>query len=610
MPPERPCVRTDTNPQDRATRARKQAIVKMFSFLKRTDHYDDLVVKRIALEGNLGYLIPVCELHSTDAELIAELARWREENAFAYPTQFPVTISGTTGWLRSKLLDVEDRILFLVLDRYGRPVGHLGLANAITDEGEVEIDNVVRGVKHAEPGIMGSAMQALLKWTRDIAAPNVISLRVLSDNRHAISFYHNLGFVDDRLIPLRRSQEGDRIEYVVLEGDAPAKPDAHFLQMVYAPTKEAMPPAEMILTAGPSMSAREATYALDAVRHGWNRKWSDYIERFEAAFAEYIGVKHALSTSSCTGALHLALLALGIGPDDEVIVPDITWVATGNAVAYVGATPVFADIERGSWCLDPDSFEAAITERTKAVIPVHLYGHPARMDRIMEIAARHGLHVVEDAAPAIGAEFQGRKTGTFGEFAAFSFQGAKLLVTGEGGMLVTNDDALYDRVHSIWDQGRTPGTFWINEMGWKYKMSNTQAAIGLGQLERVEELIEAKRRVFSWYAEDLEGMRGVSLSHEEPWARSIYWMASILLDEKAGITRDQLREALKNRKIDSRPVFPPVSQYPVWARMQPPQPNALRIGAQGINLPSGGCLTREQVSYIAESIKEVLKARR
>ncbi len=598
-------VFSDATATDRTVEVFKQAVRKDFSFLKQTTRLDDLFAKSIPLAHGAGFLVPVCELHATDDGLIAKLAQWRAENAFAYPTQFPVTIAGTTSWLRSKLLDVEDRILFLVLDRYGNPIGHLGFANAINDEGEMEIDNVVRGVKGVQPGIMSSAMEALLNWAEETIGPRVIYLRVFNDTHHAIKFYRKLGFEDEHLLPLRRHEEGERVEYRPLAEDDHDEPDKYFLRMVYVPDRTA-DASEMILTAGPSISAREASYALDAARYGWNRQWSSYIKRFEAAFAEYVGTKYALSTACGTGALHLALAALGIGPGDEVIVPDVTWVATGNAVVYVGATPIFADIEPGSWCLDPASFEAAITERTKAVIPVHLYGHPARMDKIMEIARKHNLYVVEDAAPAIGAEFQGQRTGTFGDFAMFSFQGAKLVVTGEGGMLVTNDDELYKRVYAIWDQGRTPGTFWISEVGWKYKMSNIQAAIGLGQLERVDELTEAKRRIFSWYAEGLKDVPYVRLNYEMPWARSIYWMSSLLLDEKADLTRDELREALKERNVDTRSVFPAISQYPIWPKPQQPQPTALHVGNQAINLPSGVCLKREQVSYICRCIKDIL----
>jgi len=584
----------------------QQAVRKSFAFLKSTARLDDLFAKSMPL-GDAGYLVPVCELHCRDAQLIAKLTAWRAENAFAYPTQFRVTESGTAAWLRGKLLDVEDRILFLVLDRFGTPVGHLGFASAINPEGRMEIDNVVRGVRGAEPGIMAKATQALLDWADQDFGPREIFLRVMSDNEHAVSFYRRLGFHDDGLTPLRRHSEGERVDYHPLTEADSAAPDKYFLRMVYRSRRQ-VDASQVILTAGPSISAREASYAIDATRNGWNANWSGYLSRFEKQFADYIGCRHALSTSSCTGALHLALAALGVGPGDEVLVPDITWVATANAVMYVGATPVFVDVDADTWCLDAECLERSITSRTKAVMPVHLYGHPAPMGRIMEIARKHGLYVVEDAAPAIGAECDGQRVGTFGDFAAFSFQGAKLVVSGEGGMLLTNDDALLAKAYALWDQGRTPGTFWINQLGWKYKMSNVQAAIGLAQLERVDELIEAKRRIFSWYEEGLQDLPHVRLNSEAPWARSIYWMTSILLDENAGISRDALRSDLRQRGIDTRSVFPAISQYPFWPRRQPPQPTAFRVGNQAINLPSGVCLRREQVAYVCTAIRDLLRS--
>jgi perosamine synthetase len=583
----------------------RRAVQTNFGFLKRTASFEDLLAKSIPLPAREGCLVPICELHATDQPLIEKLATWREENAFAYPTQFPVTVAGTATWLRRRLLEIEDRILFLVLDRHGYPIGHLGFANALSGQAVLEIDNVVRGDKNAEPGIMGSAMEALLNWAEETLGPRSIYLRVFSDNEHAVRFYRRLGFVDGPKTPLRRFCEDGRIEYRSLTDDDRREPDKYFLHMTFQPIRQ-VDQTRSILTAGPSISSREMSYVLDAVRYGWNSRWADYLNRFEASFAEYIGVKHAIATSSCTGALHLALAALGIGPGDEVIVPDITWVATANAVMYTGATPVFADIEPDSWCLDSASFDSLISERTKAVIPVHLYGHPARMDRIMEIAHRHGLCVVEDAAPAIGAEFQGRRVGSFGNFAAFSFQGAKLLVTGEGGMLLTDDDDLYRRAKTLWDQGRTPGTFWINELGWKYKMSNIQAALGLGQLERVDELIEAKRRIFSWYAENLKDVASVQLNRETSWGRSIYWMTSIVLNETTPLSRDALAAALKKRNIDTRPVFPPISRYPFWPRPQQPMPTATRLGDCAMNLPSGVCLRREQVDFVCQCIRELV----
>ncbi|MBN2239562.1 MAG: aminotransferase class I/II-fold pyridoxal phosphate-dependent enzyme [Dehalococcoidales bacterium] len=592
---------TDVN---RSIEIYKQSIRKEFLFLKNTSDIIDMYSKAIPLPDQQGCLIPVCELHADDPELIELFAKWRAENSYAFPTRFPVTFDGTKSWLRSKLLDVEDRMLFLVLNNNGDRIGHLGWANAVNDSFEMEIDNVVRGRKDIQPGIMSTAMKALVKWAQENLWPEVIFLRVLKSNTHAIQFYKDLGYQEESLFPLRCQEANDTISYIPVPDGDNNPPDDYFVRMVLV--NEYIPdPSNKILTAGPSISAREKSYTLDAVSRGWNNHWSDYIKQFENEFANYIGVKYAISTSSCTGALHLALLALGVGPGDEVVVPDITWVATANAVVYTGATPVFADVEQNSWCLDPESFEENITERTKAVIPVHLYGHPARMDKILEIARKHKLFVVEDAAPSIGAKFQGEKTGTFGDFSAFSFQGAKLVVTGEGGMLLTNNDDLYNRVYSLWDQGRTPGTFWINEIGWKYKMSNVQAAIGLGQLERVNELVEAKRRIFSWYYETLHDTLDLEMNRECSWARSIYWMPSILVDNnKFGIDRDTVREELSKRGIDTRSVFPVISSYPMWKETN--NPTAKRIGEQGINLPSGVCLKREEVQYICKNIIDVL----
>ncbi len=293
---------------------------------------------------------------------------------------------------------------------------------------------------------------------------------------------------------------------------------------------------------------------------------------------------------------------------ENKIVPDVTWVSTANAVRYVGAVPVFADIELDTWNIDARSIESLITSKTKALIPVHMYGHPARMNKVIEVARKHGLKVVEDAAPAIGAEWQGQRCGSFGDFAAFSFQGAKLLVTGEGGILVTNDNVLYDKAKKIWDQGRNPSkVFWIDGEGVKFKMSNIQAALGLAQLERADELIEMKRRLFGWYEEGLNSVPFVTLNKEIEGARSIYWMSSIFLDETSPIGRDDLMAQLKTRNIDTRPVFPAISQYPIWPNKQEPQPNAMRVGLRAMNLPSGVCLTKDEVMYVCRNIAGLLK---
>lgn len=591
----------------RRQRTYQNAIRSEFAFLKETCDLRELYVKAIELGSNMGYLLPLCELHAHDVEVIKFLSRWRDENSFAYPTQFPVTEEGTASWLRTGLLDVEDRILFIIANKTGTPIGHIGYANCVNEEMIMEMDNVVRGVKTGDPGIITEAARTIIRWAHEQFGPEGLSLRVFDDNEHAIRFYQNVGFVSDSRIPLRMMTKGRNISYVPVEGQDTVPPDKSFLRMVYAPETE-FTGEELILTAGPSISAREAAYVLDAVYRGWNHQWRKYIGAFEEGFADYVGAKFALSTSSCTGALHIALAALGIGPGDEVIVPDLTWVATANAVLYVGAIPVFADIQPDTWCIDADSVRELVTEQTKAIIPVHLYGHPAEMGPILDIAQQHGLYVVEDAAPAVGAEYEGKRTGAFGHFGAFSFQGAKLMVTGEGGMLVCKDEELYQRAFKIWDQGRVPGSFWIDTNGVKYKMANVQAAIGLGQLERIQHMIEAKRRIFSWYQNGLLGVPGIRLNQEAAWARSIYWMTSIELDDTIRVTRDELREKLKARNIDTRSVFPTISQYPHWPRHHAPQPAAEGVAQRGMNLPSGGCLTREKVDHVCRAIRDILQS--
>jgi perosamine synthetase len=290
----------------------------------------------------------------------------------------------------------------------------------------------------------------------------------------------------------------------------------------------------MILTAGPLISGRETSYALDAVRTGWNHHWADYHKRFDKTFCQKLGRKHALLTASCTGALHLALLGVGIKAGDEVIVPELTWVATASAAVYCGAKPVFVDVQPDTWCMDPQAFKAAITPRTKAVMPVHLYGHPANLKEICAIAKQHNIAVVEDAAAAYGSYVEGKAAGTYGDVACFSFQGAKTLVTGEGGIMLTDDDAIFERANAYAEHGRAVeggADFWIDKIGFKYKMANTLAAVGLGQLEQAEMIVEAKRRLYEWYKEGLDGVPGVTLLGEAPWAQSAFWMNSIMLSD-------------------------------------------------------------------------------
>lgn len=360
----------------------------------------------------------------------------------------------------------------------------------------------------------------------------------------------------------------------------------------------------MILTAGPSITQKEIDYVTDAITNGHGAHWGDYIKRFETAFAEYIGVKHAMTTSSCTGAMHLALVALGIGPGDEVIVPDTTWIATASVVRYVGATPVFADIDPESWCISPDSITRRITPNTRVIIPVHLYGQPADMSAILEIAYKYNLYVLEDAAPSVGATYAGRHTGAFGDVAAFSFQGAKIVSTGEGGMLVTDNTDLFNRVKHFAEHGRSGNGFEISDIGYKYKMSNLQAAWGLAQIERVEELVAKRRQIYRWYAQWLGEVPGIQLNKppndiEQP----IFWMTSVVI-KRDDISRDEVMAKLKECEIDTRPIFPPMSSFGMFDTAD--NPVAQHIGARGINLPSFHDITEDQVSYICGCLEGIM----
>jgi perosamine synthetase len=361
----------------------------------------------------------------------------------------------------------------------------------------------------------------------------------------------------------------------------------------------------MILTAGPSITQKEIAYVTDAISNGHGEMCNYYIKKFEKSFAEYIGVKHALATSSCTGALHLALVALGIGKGYEVIVPDMSWIATASSIIYTGAKPVFVDIMSDSWCIDPEEIKLKITARTKVIIPVHLYGQPCLMEEIMNIANTFGLKVIEDAAPSVGAEFMGRKTGSFGDVGCFSFQGAKILSTGEGGMLVTNNTDLFEDIKQLSEHGRSGSGFDITSIGYKYKMSNLQAAMGLAQLERIDELIWRKKQIYEWYYGELGNIEGLLLNKQKTDDENpIYWMTSIVLQKDFGISRDEVMLELKKNNIDSRPFFPLMSSFRMFRKCD----NFIAefVGKNGINLPSGHNITHDEVMYICKYVKTIL----
>lgn len=372
-----------------------------------------------------------------------------------------------------------------------------------------------------------------------------------------------------------------------------------------------------IPVAGPWITDKEVAYVAEATRHAWYEQAGAWHARFEQAFARYLGVQHAVALPSCTAGLHLALLALGLGPGDEVIVPDITWIASSAPVDYVGATPVFADIDARTWCLDAAAVEACLTPRTRALLPVDLYGNMPDMDALRALAERHGLALVEDAAEAIGSTYKGRLAGTFGRAGVFSFHGSKTLTTGEGGLLVTDDEALHARVQVLRDHGRRPGdrAFFNAEVAHKYKMSSLQAALGLAQLERLPELLARKDAIFGWYRERLCQVPGLTLNHAQASTRCTWWMVTVVLDPSYGIDKDTLQERLSAEGIDTRPFFRPLSSLPAYA--QRPEAEHARnrnrvayaLSPWGLNLPSALSLDEAQVERVCRALLAILGAR-
>jgi perosamine synthetase len=374
------------------------------------------------------------------------------------------------------------------------------------------------------------------------------------------------------------------------------------------------PAQEFIPVAAPVIGERELAYVTDAVRSGWVSSIGTYIDRFEAAFADYIGVKHAVAVSNATVALHLALHALRIGPGDEVIIPDLTFAATAHTVLQVGATPVLVDVEPDTWCMDPQAVSRALSPKTRAIMPVHLFGHPADMVAINALAAAQGVAVIEDAAEAHGAEVRGRKVGGSGNVGAFSFYGNKIITTGEGGMLTTDDDDLAARLRFLKDHGMSKERrYFHTELAFNYRLTNLQAALGLAQLERIDNFIAKKRQLFRWYADALQGCAALEMNVERPGYGNVYWMINLVLGDEVSLTRDEVCARLRAVGVDTRPFFTPMSEMPHLAgcgsvgAATDDCPVSRRLARRGLSLPSGCDLRHEQVARVAEAVRNVCR---
>lgn len=364
-----------------------------------------------------------------------------------------------------------------------------------------------------------------------------------------------------------------------------------------------------IPVAAPTLMGNEKAYVVDCLESGWISSAGKYVEQFEHRFAEFCGVKHAVSCCNGTTALHLALLALGVQAGDEVIVPTLTFVATANAVTYCGARPVFVDSEPDTWNLDPALVEARITPQTRGIIAVHLYGYPAEMDTLRAIARRRGLFIIEDAAEAHGALYKGRRAGSLGDIAAFSFYGNKIISTGEGGMVVTNDDALAARVRLLRGQGMDPGRrYWFPIIGYNYRMMNIPAAIGLAQLEQADWHLQRRLEVAQTYRQLLQEAPFLRWQAEREWTKHVYWMFTVILGDGTPVGRDEAIAQLDRHGVETRPVFYPVHLLPPYRESARGQeyPVAENLARRGISLPTWAGLSFDDLTYVCECLRECL----
>lgn len=356
--------------------------------------------------------------------------------------------------------------------------------------------------------------------------------------------------------------------------------------------------------ASPQLSGNEFKYLVDAFLSTWISSSGEYINKFEKEFSQYCGTQYGVATSNGTTALHLALVALEVGPGDEVIVPDITFAATINAVLYTGATPVIVDIEEDSWCISPIEIEKAITTKTKAIIPVHIYGQPCDMGKIMEIAKRHNLYVVEDCAEAHGAEYAGQKVGSIGHIGCFSFFGNKVITTGEGGMCLTNDQELEKKMRLYKDHGMSKTRKYYHEViGYNYRMTNLQAAIGVAQLERIDEIHNWRQKLENYYYDKLSLLDDVVLQKRDLAQRKkIVWLVSILVDENK---KEKIAEGLKNLGVDVRYFFVPLSEMEIYKQYTFSNDVSKKVSRCGINLPTTFDISLEIVDKIVNVIKKL-----
>jgi perosamine synthetase len=361
-----------------------------------------------------------------------------------------------------------------------------------------------------------------------------------------------------------------------------------------------------IPVARPDIGQDELEKVVEAVRSGWVGSKGPFIKEFESGFSSYLRSRHGVAVCNGTAALHLALVALGVGRGNKVLVPSLTFIATANAVTYTGASPVFVDSHPDYWCVDPEAVRKSITQDTRAIILVHLYGHACDIDPILEIARSRGVYVVEDCAEALGAEYKGKRVGSLGDVSCFSLYGNKTITTGEGGMCVTNDDGVAERMRILRDHGMNPSRrYWHDIIGFNYRMTNLQAALGVAQLQKIDRLVARKREIARTYRELLGQVVGITHAPEMPWAKNLYWFYSILVNANS---RNSVIAYMDEQGIETRPFFYPIHMLPPY-RQDLKLSTAQDLSAKGLNLPSGPVITDQEIRTTAACLRTILVER-
>jgi perosamine synthetase len=371
----------------------------------------------------------------------------------------------------------------------------------------------------------------------------------------------------------------------------------------------------MIPVNEPFLGDKELEYVTECIRSGWISSEGRFISEFEERWAGYCGMKHGVAVSNGTVALQAAVACLDLQPEDEVIMPAFTIISCAQAVIYNGGVPVLVDAEPRTWCMDVSEIEARITPRTRAIMPVHIYGHPVDMGPVLELARKYNLIVIEDAAEAHGAEYKGRKCGGMGDMSCFSFYANKIITTGEGGMVLTNSEGYADKLRSLRNLCfRKEKRFYHTELGYNFRLTNVQAAIGLGQLERIEGLVQRKRQIGRTYTGLLGDIPGLQLPVEEPWAKNVYWMYGIVLDENTGVDAATFAKQLTEVGVMTRPFFVGMHEQPVFRKTglfrNESYPVCERISRQGLYLPSGMTLTDRQIQMTCDALRGILTGRK